>query len=98
MDIISFNHVLAIGSTPYHLVTATRYNSFFVSSSHSRNSKNFQAYTRTPLHIQVQQLEGDEQPLNSGYVEGNPHTFDSYLGFHPDTTPRLIFTDKGKFQ
>lgn len=47
------------------------------------------------LYVQVQNLEDDKITRS---VEGKEHSFDSYLGFHPDESPRLIFTDCGTLQ
>ncbi|KAI9554248.1 hypothetical protein GHT06_019519 [Daphnia sinensis] len=68
-EIETVNHVMLIGTTPYHLIKATHVNSFF-----------------------IQNLE-DGRAL--GTVEARPDSFDPYLGFHPDASPRLIFTDNG---
>ncbi|XP_057375103.1 DDB1- and CUL4-associated factor 17-like [Daphnia carinata] len=68
-EIETINHVMLIGTTPYHIIKATRVNSFF-----------------------IQNLE-DGRAL--GIVEAKPDSFDPYLGFHPDASTRLIFTDNG---
>ncbi|XP_032786486.2 uncharacterized protein LOC116924034 [Daphnia magna] len=68
-EIDTINHVMLIGTAPYHLIKATHVNSFF-----------------------IQNLE-DGRSL--GTVEAKPDSFDPYLGFHPDGSPRLIFTDNG---
>nr|CAH0110494.1 unnamed protein product [Daphnia galeata] len=71
-EIETFNHVMLIGTSPYHLVKATHMNSFL-----------------------IQNLENGKALCS---IEGKPDSFEPYLGFHPDASPRLIFTDQGTFR